>query len=258
MAEAKDFTSDVESARLASEEFVEHRGQPVFPSQIWRDGLSIPSTSPLLENYTTVETDLGNYDVAEYKIEYATKSVSILKHFIKLPLTRVVGTNNCFYQENLIDIIPYNYDTVNHSYMWNIYINGSDTALKYGIGGIVVDRASGVLSFDSNFCKDVAVTSVSITFYQYTGRKGFFGTTLEEDIPFSDEKSLLFKSDNPSIEVSLKARGLVGVNKYVLPPVNTYFYTKEDADNECGVIVVQENLNNILDTIGIVDGGTYL
>ena len=258
MEETKDFTSDVEDKRLASEEFINHSGQPIFPEQIWRDGLSIPTLAPTLSDYQTVETSEGSYEYAEYAIQYATKSVSIMKHFKNLPLTRVQGTTTCYYSENLVDIIPYNFDKVNHSYVWHIYLNDLPSELNYGVGGVRVDRASGILSFDEEFVKEIDIDKVSITFYKYTGRKGFFGTTLEEDLPFSDDKSLLFKADNPAIESSIKSRGAEGVNGYILPPVQPQMYTKDTTDSACGVLLLQENLNSTLDNICVLDGGIFL
>ncbi len=254
----KDFTSDVESKRLSSEEFKDIDGQPVFPSQIWRDGQLIPSEAPTLSAFVMESTELGEFQYATYSIEYASKTVSILKKYIKLPLYRVKGTDNCFYHENLVNIIPYNFDSTSHTYNWQIFVNGRDLALDYGVGGVLVDMASGVLSFDEDFIKKNPITSVFITFYQYTGRKGFFGATLNEDLPFSDSESLLYKEDDPTWEASLKVRGDKGISKYILPPVKASYYEKGNSDTDCGVFVLQETLNAVIDKIGIVNCGVYL
>jgi hypothetical protein len=247
---SKEFTSDVEKARLQIEEPLSSTGKRIHPSQIWRDGKLIPSVAPIL-----VTARNGSYQ--GYPV-YVGKA-GVVEFYDKAPLARVAGTKNSFYSPFLVNMIPENFDPVTNSYAYKIYTSDSKR-IPFGRGKPNIDNAVGVLTFDDEYFIDGLTLSgtcpISMTFYRYVGNTGFFGDD-GTYLPFDDTITLLKNKSDPSEQARFMVRG--GKNKetkYVLPPsAGTYIGSTDDTT---GVVVLEGNINTILNEIGQLDCGKYL
>ena len=124
----------------------------VYPTQIWKDYSQIPSEAP---------SSLPNSGVS-----------GVVMRYIDLPLAAVPGTTTAFYNEQLKNAIPFNFDQ-GTGYTYNYAIKDSLSApVGFGVNNWVVDTDAGVLMFYG----PMAVTFTppyTISFYKYVGGFGF-------------------------------------------------------------------------------------
>lgn len=250
--ENKKLTSDVEPSRLECEEPFISKGQPVYPSQIWRDGKLLPSTAPELT------ASSSGYDKG---IEYHFNKQQYLQYYYQAPLWRVSGTYT-FHSSCLINVIPPKYDPETQSYKIILY-DSNKKALAFGRAQGVFDAATGNVTFTKDIAKatDLSKTpALYVSCYQYIGKSGFFG----DDglyFPFSDEIDLLYDQDDPNAISRFAVRGGEGTHVYVLPKQGDFTLscgvTEAQAANE-DVLVTTSTINAVMDKYGILDGGTFL
>lgn len=248
-----------EETRLNIEQEQSETGFPIYPSQIWRDGEYIP------EDPDTVFADKALVNEGKYFSKtwiggYGQKTFPILKYCLGVPLLKVPGTLNIYSHELLKDALD---ERFGEKYTVKIYIN--DQLLSYGVGDTYIDQSAGYLVFkDKNFLKDIKEEDeFTATFYKYIGRKGFFGSSGDEigiSYPFADDRPLMKSADDENHLAMFKVKGGEGVSKYIIPPTNTFYYKRSDIEIEenMHVIMTQENMNSVIDTIGIVNGGVWL
>lgn len=244
----KEYTSNVEDSRFPFEEPVTIKGTPIYPEQVWRDGKLIPTTAP--DIYVVKN---GNYA----GISLYSGKVGVVEYYDKAPLVRVAGTNNCFSAPYLKNAIPESWDSINNSYAIHLFTHEGEP-LAFGRGLPEIDTAAGTLTFtDDAFIDSLDIDAIQvpflISFYRYAGNTGFLG----DDglyLPFPDSTSLLRSKDDPTATARFLVRGGTSKDmKYILPPNTGVYY--ENTDPDSAVVVMQENLNRILNTIGIIDGG---
>lgn len=267
----KKYVSNTEEARLPFEEPYKGLGDSVSPLQIWRDGSFIkgsPSEHTFIDN------------IAYYK--NGAQDIPLIKFFEKMPLaTAIEGTDSCaYYNENLIDTIGYRFEniSVDSGKSWEpiIYIN--NTQLSYKLGEPEIDPTSGVLVFkDKSYIENLKKASpaftVSISFYKYIGKKGFFGYDTGDDFPFRDDHPLVKNASEAALTTAtFKSRGAIGKNtNYIFPPTSKTTFTdgkgyfgkslkkefEEEKNSESSVVVLEENINSLLYAIGSIDGGVF-
>ena len=124
----------------------------IFPSQIWTDESSIPTTAPVLSDGQTS---------------------GVVKYFEKLTLSHIAGSQNrSYFHENLKDTIPFNFGDGTYNYA--IYKSNGTTQIAFGEGDWLLDVEGGVLTFYGTLPSGVdANNPPKISFYKYVGNKGF-------------------------------------------------------------------------------------
>lgn len=182
--------------------FFEEPNRPARPIvipnlQIWSE--DIPDTAPTeLSSLTDTSADDNGYDMAG-SLAGKTSNDGIIKRYIKVPLTMVIGTEGKAYEApnsnvshpnndsggapasgasgtfNRVtqDTIPFNHDPLG-SYLFNLYRNDG-TEISPGFGEWNVDNASGIVSFyeyDDISAQVDETTPPLISFYRYIGSKG--------------------------------------------------------------------------------------
>lgn len=236
----KTATSNVETTREKFEEPVNTLGQVVRMEQIWRDSNLIPTNAPDISDVT-----FGPDNVAHVKRFNDGATIrNLIDYYVKLPLTKISGTINCFQNDKLKDIITE--DTTNSSYVPKIFVNGN--ILAYGVGAPVFDQAAGTLYFkDKDFAERIKGQTVTVSFYKYVGRKGTSVGNLFEnpDLPFRDTLPHFKNAENDNNTATFKVRGSDKHTNYILPPENGKFYDKGD-EPDTGVVLLQENLEDVL------------
>ena len=119
----------------------------VFPSQVWQDQSSIPSTASTVVGITTQSVDLL--------------------------LTQVPGQTASFYNEQLKDAIPFNYDP-SGSYVPTVKKSSDSTTIAFGQNDWVIDIEAGQLTFYAGLPTGVSgAQPPKVTFWKYIGTKGF-------------------------------------------------------------------------------------
>lgn len=272
----KKYTSNVEDKRLNIEEQQLTMGQHILPQQIWRDGALIPGSpddlefkAPELENGVAVQF---NYFKDGQTVHGLVEKIN------RLPLNKVKGTANVFYNDMLVNLIgrEFDNDPTNKKKSWQYIIYSKDGELAYGVGDPFVDIASGNLLFrNEEFVKANTEDTFYITFYKYIGRTGFLGATDNEqdeyggiDIPFRDDVKLIKDADNDNITANFVLAGEEGNTIYVLPNAAQVYtdenieldeYGKSTSLNHLkGVVMLQENYQEIDWNIGWHNGGVWL
>jgi hypothetical protein len=174
--------------------------QVIASSQLW--STTIPSTAP---SDLSVLTDNSLDDSGVYKLAGSlngkTSSNGVVKRYIKVPLTMVLGSNGSSYESPISsvshpgnnaggtpssgyglsgtynrvaqDIIPFNFDT-NGSYLFNLY-RTDGTEISYGFGEWFIDNTGGIVTFYDYASISSQVYESSpplISFYKYIGSKG--------------------------------------------------------------------------------------
>lgn len=120
----------------------------VFPTQVWQDQGLIPPT-------------------ASYVVGLTTQSVDLL-------LTQVPGQTASFYNDQLKDAIPFNYDAVSGSYVPVVKKSSDSTQIAFGQNDWVIDIEAGQLTFYAGLPAGVSgAQPPKVTFWRYTGPKGF-------------------------------------------------------------------------------------
>lgn len=268
----KMFTSDVESERLSIEEYEKHYGHTINPNQIWRDGALIPG-SPSECNFGILipESDPnGDYLSAMHIFMDGAKPHNLVEKIIKLPLNRVPGTLNCFSNPNFKNVIGREFDSgddEDSSWQYKLY-NSDGEELAYGVGDQYVDSASGTLIFkEKSFCESLTKDSkFYVSFYRYVGDTGFFGSESGIRLPFRDDLTLLKDAKSEERTALFKLHGEYTNTIYVLPKPNLNwdeirglgYHGRDEALATHGVIMLEENYNDIDWEIGRHDGGLYM
>ena len=268
----KRFTSDVESERLSIEEYEKHYGHPINPNQIWRDGALIPG-SPSECRFSALTQKLdqnGNYLSAMHIFMDGAKPHNLVEKIIKLPLNRVPGTLNCFSNSNFKNVIGREFDSgddAENSWRYKLY-NSDKEELAYGVGDQYVDSASGTLIFkEKSFCDSLTKDSkFYVSFYRYAGETGFFGSESGIRLPFRDDLTLLKDAESEKRTALFKLHGDYTNTIYVLPKPNfdwdeirgLGYHGRDEALATHGVIMLEENYNDIDWEIGRHDGGLYM
>ena len=268
----KRFTSDVESERLSIEEYEKHYGHTVNPNQIWRDGALIPG-SPSECSFSTLTQKLdqnGDYLSSMHIFMDGAKPHNLVEKIIKLPLNRVPGTLNCFSNPNFKNVIGREFDSgddAENSWQYKLY-NSDNEELAYGVGDQYVDSASGTLIFkEKSFCESLTKDSkFYVSFYRYAGETGFFGSESGIRLPFRDDLTLLKDAESEERTALFKLHGEYTNTIYILPKPNfdwdeirgLGYHGRDEALATHGVIMLEENYNDIDWAIGRHDGGLYM
>ena len=271
--EDKRYTSNIEGTRLSIEEAELNYGHNINPHQIWRDGKLIPGSPDECTFSTLVqETSNGEAFMTALCIFHDGQKVNnLVKKVVKLPLTRVTGTLNSFknvYLKNIIGREFDQYEDESRSWQWKLY-DANDNELAYGMGDPYVDSASGTITFRSSaFCDTLTKDSkFYISFYKYVGRTGFFGSDQGIGLPFRDDLILLKDADSEDRTALFRLYGDNSNTVYILPKPNLtednvtglgYVGRKNDVEGDSvGVIVLEENFNDVSWEIGKTNGGLY-
>lgn len=264
----KDLTTSVESARLAYEESLITKGEAVLPDQIWRDGKLLPKTAPSILATETVQDGSISFKYGEWK-DVIVEKKAILAKYEKVPLSRVKGTNYVFCSAFVSNIIP-DLFSEDGSFAHKMYVfkNGSYQKMSYMLGNPEIDQTSGFIRFrDTSFIDSLNINAIenpfAISFYRYIGHSGFFGADHGIYGPFKDDLIHLRKADDDTSTAQFLVRGGPKNSKYILPQIGDannpsgFYYSKNTEESGDGVVVVQENINEVLWNIGDIDCGIY-
>lgn len=271
----KQYTSNVESNRLITEEVTRTKGQPINPKQIWRDGALIPGApSKCAFTAETNETcSGGTYLSALYTFNDGKKVNMLIERVKLLPLVRVKGTKNCFQDALLKNLIGREFDDtdtqVDDSWQYKLY-NSSGKELAYGIGNPVVDVAAGTLTFRDedyvntfDFSKDPLFYA---SFYRYIGRTGFIGSHNENslddysgiDLPFRDDILHFKDADSDTRTAQFVLDGNDKNTVYILPKASGGYHGPQSHNSDdSGVVMLEENYQDIDWNIGWHNGGEF-
>lgn len=272
----KDYVSAVEDKRLDFEELNRHFGKRVLPQQIWRDGNLIPG-SPKDITFEAPQIEDGAA-VQYFNISDGATVVPLIKKISLLTLKRVEGTTNAYYHEQLKNIITreFDKDPNNLSRSWHYKIHLNDTPIAYQMGDPYIDIVSGILIFrNEEFLKKLTDEAIKVSFYRYTGRTGFVGSENNEqdvyggvDLPFRDDIKHFKDHTNDAKTATFEVGGEEGNSVYVLPaPTKIFNESNGNAldengifypvNNKKGVVMLQENYQEIDWRIGVHNGGTW-
>lgn len=272
----KQYTSNVENKRLNFEEPERTVGQHILPQQIWRDGALLPG-SPDDLSFKVPEL-VNNVVTQTAYIKDGQTIIPLVEKIEKLPLTKVTGTTNVFHNERLTNLIgrEFDKDPTNKKSSWQYLLYADDVELAYDAGKQIVDVASGNLYFTSeDFINNLKDEQFTISFYKYVGRTGFLGATDNEqdvyggiDIPFRDDIKLIKDADDDSRTANFVLAGEESNTIYILPKTGETFIDdnleKDDLgvtkslNTSKGVVMLQENYQEIDWEIGLHNGGAWL
>lgn len=272
----KEYTSNVEKSRLNFEEPERTKGQHILPQQIWRDGALLPGSPDDLS--FKVPEIVDNVVTQTAYIKDGQTIIPLVEKIEKLPLTKVVGTINVFHNDKLSNLIgrEFDKDPTNKKSSWQYTVYADDVELAYDAGKQIIDVASGNLYFTSeDFINNLNNEQFTISFYKYVGRTGFLGAADNEqdsyggvDIPFRDDLKLLKDADNDNRTASFVLYGDEGNTIYILPKSGETFVNKnididdlgvtKSIDGNKGVVMLQENYQEIDWEIGLHNGGAWL
>lgn len=272
----KQYTSNTEDERLNIEEPYLSMGRHILPQQIWRDGALIPG-SPSELSFSLPENENGCLVYYSYFNDGAT-ALSLVKKIEKLPLYKVQGTDDTYYNEELKNVIGREFDSdpTDISRSWQYTLFSGSTQLAYDAGKPTINVATGILRFRSeDFVKNIEDDEFFITFYKYIGRTGFIGATDNEqdayggfDIPFRDDIKHFKDAANDERTLSIKVEGDVGNTVYVMPKPGMFFnddnYELDDygilsvVNKMKGTVMLQENYQEVDWNIGNHNGGVWL
>lgn len=272
----KQYTSNTEDKRLNIEEAYLSMGKHILPQQIWRDGALIPGSPDDLA-FKLPETENGCLVRYSYVYDGVTAN-PLVKKIEKLPLSKISGTNDSFYNAELVNLIgrEFDNDPTDKKKSWQYTLYSGDTALAYDAGSPVIDVSTGVLKFrNSDFVENITEDAFYISFYKYIGRTGFLGSENTDqdvyggiDIPFRDDIKHFKDALNDDRTLSIKVEGYEGNTIYVMPKSNMFFNDDNYELNELGVlqvknklkgtVMLQENYQEIDWNIGNHNGGVWL
>lgn len=280
----KDYLSNIENARVPEEEPFKSIGKHVIPKQIWRYA-SLIKGKPSEHTFSKENMPDLPYQREYASMNYGNTILPLITHFINYPLTnKIEGSDGCSYQDdNLKNFFGEEFDeSVGQLDSWRETIclenKGEKIPLGYKVGDPIIDPETGVLTFRNkaaitSLLKTYPESKFLISFYKYSGKKGVFGSEEGESLPFADDTPLIKNASNDRTTATFKVRGNADNNSnYVLPPVNLsydkykgkglYGRDKVNAEFEglpnTGVVVLEENLNDIIWETGKIDGGLYI
>jgi hypothetical protein len=198
----------------------------VISDQVWID--NVPSEAPSeLASLGDADLDDNGYVLAG-SLAGKTSNDGIIKRYLKVPLTMVIGTGGKAYEGMLStnshpnedsggipttgatgsfdrvtqDIIPFNYDPAG-SYLYNLYRNNG-TEISFGAGEWIIDSANGIVTFYEYDDISSDVTEVDpplLSFYRYVGSKGF--DTIRTGVTIFDSGNTASEDDDlAAIQVS--------------------------------------------------------
>jgi hypothetical protein len=175
------------------------RSEIIADTQLWSSKLPAVAPSELFTLTDNSLDDLGGSMAGS--LVGKTSTNGIVKRFIKIPLTAMIGSNGESYESPLStvshpmgnntgsggvsghsgtfnrvaqDIIPFNHDPLG-SYSFNLYTN-SGQEISFGFGEWNIDNSGGIVTFYqyTNVSGIVSADSPPLlSFYKYTGLKGF-------------------------------------------------------------------------------------
>jgi len=271
----KQFTSNTEDKRLNIEEPELMMGRHILPQQIWRDGALIPGSPDKLE-FSIPDVEDGLLVAYSYFKDGMTTH-PLVKKIERLPLQKVRGTKDTYFNKDLINLIGREFDSDpnDKAKSWQYTIYSGNTALAYDAGKPIIDIATGVLRFRSEeFVANIEDDEFFISFYKYIGRTGFLGSENNEqdvyggiDIPFRDDIKHFKDADNDERTATFRLEGEIGNTIYVLPNaaevydganivVDEYQQTTSINKN-LGIVMLQENYQEIDWNIGLHNGGVW-
>lgn len=126
-----------------------------YSSDVWGQDSLIPTIAP------------GNPGAADPTPMTDLETRGVIKRYIDHTLTAITGSSNSFQSDELINAIPYNYDTTPNVYSYMIELKDSlNNPIPFTQGDWVVDNGSGVLHF--HLTPPVNVPP-KISFYKYVG-----------------------------------------------------------------------------------------
>lgn len=258
----KRFNSDVESGRLPTEEPVRTSGENISPRQIWRDGALIPPSPKDLEFvYSDVTDKNGTYIKGEVCFSDGQTVNKLVEHIKALSLTLQTGTLNVYSNALLKNLIGREFDgedtTEADSWQYQLTVDG--TKVAYGMGNPLIDNAAGTIIFrDKDFAESLQDKTLYISFYRYAGRVGFIGDN-GIDLPFRDDLKHFKDTRNDNRTATFVVRGDEGNTQYILPAAGAGFHgNDETVKGRKGVIMLEENYNDIVWNIGVHNGGLFL
>ena len=273
----KQYTSNTEDKRLNIEEPELIMGRHILPQQIWRDGALIPGSPDDLD-FGIPDNENGILVFYSY-IKDGQTTHSLVKKIERLPLQKVQGTKDSYFNENLVNLIgrEFDKDPNDKAKSWQYTIFSGTTALAYDAGKPIIDIATGVLRFRSKeFVENINDDDeFFITFYKYIGRTGFLGSGNNSqdlyggiDIPFRDDIKHFKDATNDERTATFRVRGELGNTIYVLPNVASFYEgTNIEVDElgnassinkNYGTVMLQENYQEIEWNIGLTNGGVWL
>ena len=273
----KQFTSNTEDKRLNIEEPELMMGRRILPQQIWRDGSLIPGSPNDIEFTTSVEEDDGS-SVAYFYFKNGSTVLPLIKKIEHLPLQKVEGTKDTYFNKELINLIGREFDSDpnDKTKSWQYTIYSGDTPLAYDAGKPIIDIATGVLRFRSEeFVANIKDDKFFISFYKYVGRTGFLGSENNEqdsysgiDIPFRDDIKHFKDADDDKITATFRLEGEEGNTVYILPSASGKYNSNniwvndkgetQPLDSKVGTVVLQENYQDTDWEIGLHNGGVWL
>lgn len=264
----KELTSSSEAGRLAYEETESTKGEAILPQQIWRDGKLIPAdTAPSVLATETVQDGSVSFKYGEWSGKIVEKK-PILAKYEKVPLKRVKGTSYVYCSAFVSNAIP-DLFAADGSYSHKMYIlkDGAYKKMGYMLGNPRIDQATGFIEFrDRAYIDSLSLDSsdypFAISFFRYIGHTGFFGAESGIYGPFKDDLKHLRKADDDTATAQFLVRGGSKNSKYVLPQIGGtnnpgFYYEKGPGESDAGVIVLQENINEVLWNVGDIDCGIY-
>lgn len=217
-------------------------GTPVTPDMVWRDAHAIPATAPdISPTYQDIDGEMVTFGMD-----------GVVGYFQWLPLLPVDGSPKSFYHRFLKNAITFNFDPAG-SYIYRLR-NQAGFDIAFGVQDWVVDPIAGTLTFYGNNLGSIGVSPSQppqISFFQYRGRTGFpsGGGAGGAELPIADIDTLLFKMGFPTHLARFEVNGGDGTTVYQLPPV--------EGGGQEGKLLLEENLNTTINTIGVVDGGEH-
>jgi len=273
----KQFTSNTEDKRLNIEEPELMMGRRILPQQIWRDGSLIPGSPNDIEFTTSVEEDDGS-SVAYFYFKNGSTVLPLIKKIEHLPLQKVEGTKDTYFNKELINLIGREFDSDpnDKTKSWQYTIYSEDTPLAYDAGKPIIDIATGVLRFRSEeFVANIKDDKFFISFYKYVGRTGFLGSENNEqdsysgiDIPFRDDIKHFKDADDDKRTSTFRLEGEEGNTVYILPSASGKYNSNniwvndkgetQPLDSKVGTVVLQENYQDTDWEIGLHNGGVWL
>lgn len=266
----KELTSSVEASRLVYEETAFTKGEAVLPQQIWRDGKLLPTdTAPSVMATETVQDGSTSFKYGEWAGRIVEKK-AILAKYEKVPLKRIKGTKyvycSAFVSNAISDLFA---PDGSYSHKMFLMKDGSYQRMGYMLGNPRIDQATGFVEFrDKAYIDSLGLDQsteypFAISFYRYIGHTGFFGANDGIYGPFKDDLSLIRKADDDTATARFLVRGGPKDSRYVLPQVGNgavptgFYYEKGASEADAGVIVLQENINEVLWNVGDIDCGIY-
>lgn len=176
------------------------RTEVIANSQLWSSDISSVAPTELSNLTDNSFDDTGLYKMSG-SLNGKTSLDGIIKRYIKIPLTMVLGSEGVAYESpnsnvshplnnaggipnsgfgqtgtfNRVstDTIPFNYDPLG-SYLFNLY-RRDGTEISYGFGEWFVDNTAGIVTFYDYPSISVEVNENNaplLSFYKYIGTKG--------------------------------------------------------------------------------------